>query len=136
MFLDIQCTSATELRKLFWGIYRHVMKRSMQPQRSLRLPGNHHRNNYRRNNNSCWNDERNNLRVSNCCWIVLALILERVFFSFEVGHWVTKCEKRGLKSHHMHFYPKSGCDYVKARTYLVNEKPPSTGSVSAIGSIR
>jgi hypothetical protein len=68
--------------------------------------------------------------------LMLALILARGCFSFEVGHWVTKCEKRGLKTHHMHFYPKSGHDYAKAHTYLVDEKPSSTGSVSAIGSIR
>jgi hypothetical protein len=68
--------------------------------------------------------------------LMLSLILARGCFSFEVVHWVTKCKKKGLKTHHMNFCPKLGRDYAKACTYLVGENPSSIGSVSTIGSIR
>jgi hypothetical protein len=68
--------------------------------------------------------------------LMLSHIFARGLFSFEVGHWVTKCEISGLKKPTNVFHPKSGHDCSKACTYLVGENPSSTGSVSVVGSIR
>jgi hypothetical protein len=67
---------------------------------------------------------------------LLSHIFAKGLFSFEVGHWVTKCERSLLKKPTNFFHPKLGRDCAKARTYLVSENPSSIGLVSAIGFIR
>jgi hypothetical protein len=57
-------------------------------------------------------------------------------FSFGVGHWVTKCERSGLKNPQMYFIQSQGM-IVQRRAHIWSEKiQSSTGSISAIRSIK
>jgi hypothetical protein len=79
--------------------------------------------------------------VWDCCYCVYQNVLSHIFarglFSFEVGQWVSKCERSGLKKKPTNVFHRKLRRYcVKARTYLVRENPSSTGSVLTIRSIR